>query len=488
MGPVGAVRVGYIDGAFVTNPTVTQLAESTLDLVVAGTREAVMMVEAGAKILPESVMADAIAYAHVELQHSIDLQEKLAATAGKAKKIPFLGPKADSVVKLGKALADGKAEFVVFDVETTAMKPENGYIVDLAALRVQGGKVVDRFESLVNPGRSIIGHQIHGISDEDVAKAPTAAEVLTKFAAWVGDTPVVAHNVGFDLPFVLRHMPSDAGWKPAAVYDTLELAYQLYPDAGSYKLGDLVRFVFGRDHAAAHRAMPDAEATAELFIDLTNGLTERLEKIRTDIAAEIRRGKTDYNRGRAGRLDGGDPTPARHRLAVDGRAHQGDLARAGALGEHPHRRARHDHHPADQRRGRGPAPHPRLGPLHPGPDPGALDRDARPVVRRAAPRHDLRGDGEALHAPLQLPALLGRRGAPDARPRSARDRPRCARRARPAAGPAVGGGVPVRDPRRERGGQQQRLDLHGEHLRLDPGADGRRACRSRRRSPARRWA
>ena len=96
--------------------------------------------------------------------------------------------------------------------------------------------------------------------------------MLTKFAAWVGDAPVVAHNVGFDLPFVLRHMPHDAAWQPSAVYDTLELAYQLYPDAGSYKLADLVRFVFGRDHGAAHRAMPDAEATAELFIDLTNGL------------------------------------------------------------------------------------------------------------------------------------------------------------------------------------------------------------------------
>jgi len=177
MGPVGAVRVGYIDGAFVTNPTNTQLDESQLDLVVAGTREAVMMVEAGAKILSETVMADAIEYAHKELQHSIDLQEKLVATAGKPKKIPFLGPKADSIVKLGKALADGKGEFVVFDLETTAMKPENGYIVDLAALRVKGGKVVDRFESLVNPGRAIVGHQIHGLSDGDVDKAPTAAEV-----------------------------------------------------------------------------------------------------------------------------------------------------------------------------------------------------------------------------------------------------------------------------------------------------------------------
>jgi DNA polymerase III epsilon subunit family exonuclease len=300
LGPVGAVRVGRINGEFVTNPTISQLDESDLDLVVAGTRDAVMMVEAGAKILPEAVMADAIVYGQAELQKSIDLQEKLVATAGKPKKLPFLGPKADSVVKLGKALAEGTPEFVVFDLETTAMKPENGYIVDIAALKVRGGEVVDRFESLVNPGRSIVGHQIHGLADEDVASAPTAAEVLTRFADWVGEAPLVAHNVSFDVPFVLRHLPNDISWKPSAVFDTLELAYQLYPDAGAYKLADLVRFVFGRDHAAAHRAMPDAEATADLFIDLADGLPQRLDAVRADIADEIRRARENYNRSEQG--------------------------------------------------------------------------------------------------------------------------------------------------------------------------------------------
>jgi DNA polymerase III epsilon subunit family exonuclease len=259
-----------------------------------------MMVEAGAKILPEAVMADAIAYGQAELQKSIELQEKLVATAGKPKKLPFLGPKADSVIKLGKALAEASSEFVVFDLETTAMKPENGYIVDIAALKVRDGQVIDRFESLVNPGRAIVGHQIHGLSDEDVANAPTASEALTRFAEWVGEAPLVAHNVGFDVPFVLRHLPNDISWKPSAVYDTLELAYQLYPDAGAYKLADLVRFVFGRDHAAAHRAMPDAEATADLFINLASGLPQRLDAVRGDIADEIRRAREGYNRSEQG--------------------------------------------------------------------------------------------------------------------------------------------------------------------------------------------
>ncbi len=300
LGPVGAVRVGRIDGQFVTNPTISQLDESELDLVVAGTRDAIMMVEAGARILPETVMADAIAYGQAELQKSIDLQEKLVATAGKPKKLPFLGPKADSIVKLGKALAAGDTEFVVLDLETTSMKPEHGYIVDIAALKLRNGEVVDRFESLVNPGRSIVGHQIHGISDSDVAGAPTAAEALTRFAEWTGALPVVAHNVGFDLPFILRHLPNDTGWQPSAVYDTLELAYQLYPDAGAYKLSDLVRFVFGRDHVTAHRAMPDAQATADLFIDLSDGLAGRLDAIRGDIADEVRRARDNYNRAEQG--------------------------------------------------------------------------------------------------------------------------------------------------------------------------------------------
>ncbi len=299
-GPVGAVRVGRINGEFVTNPTNTELDESELDLVVAGTRDAVMMVEAGAKILPESVMADAIAYGHSELQKSIELQDRLVASAGAPKKQPFVGPKASSVIQLGKLLSEGRNEFVVFDLETTAMKPENGYIVDIAALRLRDGQIVDRFESLVNPGRPIVGHQVHGIKSDDVANAPTASEVLTNFTEWVGDAPVVAHNVSFDLPYVLRHLPNDVKWTPSAVFDTLELGYQLFPDAGGYKLTDLVRFMFGREHAVAHRAMPDAEAAAELFLEFTSGLAERLDAIRRDIADEVRRARESYNRSEQG--------------------------------------------------------------------------------------------------------------------------------------------------------------------------------------------
>lgn len=91
-GPVGAVRIGYIDGEFVVNPTFPELEKSTLDLRIAGTRDAILMVEAGASEVPEEVMVEALAFGHQALQPMIDIQEKMAAELGKPKRTytPFV--------------------------------------------------------------------------------------------------------------------------------------------------------------------------------------------------------------------------------------------------------------------------------------------------------------------------------------------------------------------------------------------------------------
>lgn len=81
-GPVGAVKVGYIDGEFICNPSAHDLAESKLDLTVAGTEDAVMMVEAGAWELPESVMLEAVKFGHRELQATLQLQKQLVEALG----------------------------------------------------------------------------------------------------------------------------------------------------------------------------------------------------------------------------------------------------------------------------------------------------------------------------------------------------------------------------------------------------------------------
>ncbi len=82
-GPVGAVRVGLVDGRLVANPTEAQRAVSSLDLVIAGTEEAVLMVEAGAKEVPEEMILRAIAFGHEQCRALAKLQKDLKATAGK---------------------------------------------------------------------------------------------------------------------------------------------------------------------------------------------------------------------------------------------------------------------------------------------------------------------------------------------------------------------------------------------------------------------
>ena len=82
-GPIGACRVGYINDQFVLNPTTEQLKTSRLDLVVAGTERAVLMVESEADILPEKTMLDAVMFGHREMQVAINAINELVAKAGK---------------------------------------------------------------------------------------------------------------------------------------------------------------------------------------------------------------------------------------------------------------------------------------------------------------------------------------------------------------------------------------------------------------------
>jgi polyribonucleotide nucleotidyltransferase len=82
-GPIGAARVGYIDGKYALNPTQADLKTSQLDLVVAGTADAVLMVESEAKMLPEDVMLGAVVFGHEQMQVAIQAIKELAAEAGK---------------------------------------------------------------------------------------------------------------------------------------------------------------------------------------------------------------------------------------------------------------------------------------------------------------------------------------------------------------------------------------------------------------------
>ena len=291
LGPVAAVRIGRIDGEFIINPTTSQLEQSELDLVVSGTRDAIMMVEAGAKILPESVMADAIMFGHRSLQPVIELQEQLRAQVGKAKRVPFIEPDISSVVEFVAAAEAGRS-FVVFDTETTSRDVKMGEIVEIGAVRVSGGAVSDRFSTLVKPSRGIVGKQIHGITEVDVAAAPSPVEAARQFLAWAGDDILVGHNVGFDITFLEAALADGTRIEPGRYLDTLVLARAAYPDLDAHKLADLVEF-FELGAAPAHRALGDAEATAALLVRLAGDLPGRVSTFKKAVADSIRMRKGD---------------------------------------------------------------------------------------------------------------------------------------------------------------------------------------------------
>ena len=268
-GPIAAVRLGRIDGEFVINPTMPQLEDSELDLVVSGTRDAIMMVEAGAKILPEDVMAEAILFAHRALEPLIDLQLELQKAVGKAKRLPFLDPGTESVLDF-VAKAKAGAEFVVVDVETTGTNAEMADLVEIAAVRVKGGKIADRWSTFVNPGRPIFGNQMHGITDKDVKGAPSPAEAAGRPSPSSATPPSSVTRSASTSRFLEAALGDGTRIEKGRYLDTLTLARDGYPDLASYTLGELSKF-FGIELKQAHRALPDAEATAELLVTIGQG-------------------------------------------------------------------------------------------------------------------------------------------------------------------------------------------------------------------------
>jgi polyribonucleotide nucleotidyltransferase len=104
LGPIAGARVGYIDGNYVLNPTLSELSRSKLDLVVAGTGEGVLMVESGAKELPEHVMLGAVTFGHREFQPVIQAIIDLAETC--AREPWSLPPKPPELEEIGARLRD----------------------------------------------------------------------------------------------------------------------------------------------------------------------------------------------------------------------------------------------------------------------------------------------------------------------------------------------------------------------------------------------
>jgi len=136
-GPVGAVRVGYIDGQFVADPTIQEMAESQLDLRIAGTRDAIIMVEAAANEVPEKLMVEALAFGHQALQPIITLLDEMRAAVGKEKREPTVSESDSVLVEAAKGRIGGRIADVI--ASTTEREDRN------EALDTLRDEIVDSF-------------------------------------------------------------------------------------------------------------------------------------------------------------------------------------------------------------------------------------------------------------------------------------------------------------------------------------------------------
>ena len=170
--------------------------------------------------------------------------------------------------------------YVALDLETTGLNPEKDAIIELGAVRFRDGEILEKFSQVVNPGRPIPRaiQQMTGISQTEADAAPPLNRVASAFRTFVGDAPVVGHNIAFDVDFLRANDLFNYNLQ----LDTFELALITLPGLSSYKLGRIAEHL-GVSLENAHRAYDDAEASMHIFEAMRQKLldvpTKTLEQI-----------------------------------------------------------------------------------------------------------------------------------------------------------------------------------------------------------------
>ena len=173
----------------------------------------------------------------------------------------------------GQSLDDS---FVVFDIETTGFSQSNDRIIEIGAVKVVHGEIVDKYSSFVNPEVPIPYkiEQLTGISDSMVMDAPTIEVVLPEFLAFCQGSSLVAHNASFDVGFIQKNAERLGTEIDFTVIDTVGLSRILLPELSRYRLNTVAK-ALGITLENHHRAVDDAGATAEIFVKLIEMLKER---------------------------------------------------------------------------------------------------------------------------------------------------------------------------------------------------------------------
>ncbi len=170
---------------------------------------------------------------------------------------------------------DLTSDFVVFDIETTGFSPVNNRIIEIGAVKISGGTIVDRYSSFVNPQVPIPFRiqKLTDINDTMVVDAPVIEDVLPEFLDFCKNAVLVAHNANFDMSFIIENAGRQGIKREFTYVDTLGLARVLLTNQAKYTL-DAVAKTLGISLENHHRAVDDAECTAEIFIKFLSMLKE----------------------------------------------------------------------------------------------------------------------------------------------------------------------------------------------------------------------
>ena len=168
--------------------------------------------------------------------------------------------------------------YVVFDLETTGFSSKNDKIIEIGAVKIRNGEIIDNFSEFVNPRRPIPYKiiELTGINDDMVRDAQSIEDILPRFIEFIGDSVVVAHNASFDCSFISKNC-NDLGLKfEPTIVDTVPLCRFLYPELKSVKLNIVAKHL-GVKLESHHRAVDDAKATGDILLECIKKIKEEIE-------------------------------------------------------------------------------------------------------------------------------------------------------------------------------------------------------------------
>jgi len=168
---------------------------------------------------------------------------------------------------------------VVLDFETTGLSPNQGdRAIEIGAVRIENGKVTDKFQSLMTPGFRINSfiEQYTGISNQMLAKAEPCEVVMERFADFIGNDNLLAHNASFDKKFLDAELKSISRTYSGQFICSLLVSRRINIAAPNHKLGTLINYKNIPSDGAFHRALYDAEMTAKLWLTMLDDLEERI--------------------------------------------------------------------------------------------------------------------------------------------------------------------------------------------------------------------